>query len=116
MMSNGASTGMTEKTSIVICDAGPIIHLDELACLDLMGDFEEILIPDTVWKEIEHHRPSALEKTGTSFRRCLPENRMSEPLSVVCQMFSLDAGEIEALAILERHPSVLFLTDDAAAR
>ena len=23
---------------VVVCDAGPLIHLDELDCLDLLGD------------------------------------------------------------------------------
>ena len=34
----------------------------------------------------------------------------------LCRIFSLDAGEVEALAILERNPQHIFLTDDAAAR
>ena len=28
----------------VVCDAGPIIHLDELNCLDLLADFQEIIV------------------------------------------------------------------------
>jgi len=35
-----------------VFDAGPIIHPDELACLDLISDFRENLLPDMVWKEI----------------------------------------------------------------
>ncbi|MCD6266011.1 MAG: hypothetical protein J7K02_08625 [Deltaproteobacteria bacterium] len=34
----------------------------------------------------------------------------------MCRIFSLDAGEIEALAIIEKNPDALFLTDDACAR
>lgn len=34
----------------------------------------------------------------------------------MCQMFSLDAGEMEALSILGKAPEKIFLTDDAAAR
>ena len=30
---------MTETTADVICDAGPVIHLDELSCLELLVDF-----------------------------------------------------------------------------
>jgi hypothetical protein len=29
----------------VVSDAGPLIHLDELACLELLDDFKSILIP-----------------------------------------------------------------------
>ena len=31
---------------MVVCDAGPIIHLDELGCLDLLADFNAILLTD----------------------------------------------------------------------
>jgi predicted nucleic acid-binding protein len=34
----------------------------------------------------------------------------------LCKIFSLDAGEIEALALMEQRPQAMFLTDDAAAR
>ena len=49
-----------------IFDAGPIIHLDELACLDLISDFRENLLPHMVWEEINTYRPTALNKTGLS--------------------------------------------------
>ena len=26
----------------VVCDAGPLIHLDELGCLDLLTDFQTV--------------------------------------------------------------------------
>ncbi len=46
------------KSSVkVICDAGPIIHLDEINCLNLLNDFEEIILPFSVEREIELHRP-----------------------------------------------------------
>ena len=34
----------------------------------------------------------------------------------MCRIFSLDSGEIEALAIMEKNPTAVFLTDDASAR
>ena len=47
------------KTSVV-CDAGPIIHLDELECLHLMEDFERVFVPDVVRKEVLTYRDVAL--------------------------------------------------------
>jgi len=51
----------TEHSSLqkVILDAGPIIHLDELGCLDLLLDFKELLVPEAVWSENEfiNHQP-----------------------------------------------------------
>jgi len=34
----------------------------------------------------------------------------------MCRVFSLDAGESEALALMEKNPNAIFLTDDASAR
>jgi hypothetical protein len=51
---------VTKSSSKVICDAGPFIHLDELNSLDLLADYEEIVLPLVVEKEISEHRPSAL--------------------------------------------------------
>jgi len=106
----------TKATITVVCDAGPIIHLDELGCLHLLSDFKEILLSDTVWKEIGQHRPSALKRTGLSLIRSRGVVPFNEPLLTMCKMFSLDAGEIEALALMEQVPQAMFLTDDAAAR
>lgn len=37
-------------------------------------------------------------------------------LLTTCRIFSLDAGETEGLAIMEKNPDAVFLTDDASAR
>jgi hypothetical protein len=51
MLSGVSMVGNRSKTSVV-CDAGPIIHLDELECLHLMEDFEKVFVPDVVRKEV----------------------------------------------------------------
>lgn len=99
-----------------ICDAGPIIHLDELNCLDLLCDFQQIVLGDTVLEEVKHHRPGALKKPNIHFMRSPQEYPVSELLRTMCRIFSLDAGEIETLAIIEKNPGALFFTDDASAR
>ena len=105
---------MTKSPLRVICDAGPIIHLDELDCLDLLNDFKEIILPATVTKEVKRNRKSALEKI--KFTELPGKKPRNEQLLTMCQVFSLDIGEIEALAALEKYPNAMFLTDDAAAR
>jgi hypothetical protein len=50
---------MIEKATDIVCDAGPIIHLDELDCLDLLADFREILLTVSVVEEIENTAPSS---------------------------------------------------------
>jgi hypothetical protein len=53
---------VTEGQAEVVCDAGPLIHLDELGCLALLCDFPLVLVPEDVWREVERHRPSALDQ------------------------------------------------------
>ena len=86
---------MTDKSIKAVCDAGPIIHLDELDCLNLLSEFSEILLSETVRKEINQHRPFALEKSGLSFIKCSQEYPVNESLHTMCRIFSLDAGEIK---------------------
>jgi hypothetical protein len=40
------SEGLTSR--LVVLDAGPLIHLDELGALDLLADFGRCRIPPTV--------------------------------------------------------------------
>ena len=89
---------MTKSPLRVICDAGPIIHLDELDCLDLLNDFKEIILPATVTKEIKRHRKLALENIRRKFIELPGKKPRNEQLLTMCQVFSLDIGEIEALA------------------
>jgi predicted nucleic acid-binding protein len=37
-------------------------------------------------------------------------------LLTLCRLFALDVGETEALALMEKNPGAIFLTDDASAR
>ena len=60
---------MSRSPLDVVCDAGPLIHLDELGCLDLLTDFRAILVPEQVWREVEHHRPDALEHPGVEIEQ-----------------------------------------------
>jgi len=107
---------MIKSTIKAVFDAGPIIHLDELNCLDLLCDFQEILLPDNVWREVNQHRPPALNRSDLSLVRLSKKYPVSETLNTMCRIFSLDAGEIEALAIMEKNPKAMFFTDDASAR
>ena len=108
---------MTEaKIQLVICDAGPIIHLDELDCLRLLEDFPEVLIPDVVWDEVMHHRPQAILICEQIAKKVTPKQSLSVDMQATVQLFSLHAGEIQALNIAKEYQANLFLTDDTAAR
>jgi predicted nucleic acid-binding protein len=106
---------MIEAGTDVVCDTGPIIHLDEIGCLDLLGDFKEILLPISVVEEIEKHRAVALS-AKLPLRILRGQSPADERFLAMCRIFALDIGEIEALTIMGNHPDAIFLTDDASAR
>lgn len=107
--------GMTEAAlRIVVADAGPLIHLDELDSLDLL-DFSEILVPAAVWNEVARHRPMALANRQVHLCR-QTEIRASPQVQTLTPVFGLHQGEREALSLCLSHPGAMLLTDDAAAR
>ena len=59
----------TDLAGSLVCDAGLLIHLEELGCLDLLRDFAEVLVPEAVWMEVQRHRPSALRRRTVKLRR-----------------------------------------------
>ncbi len=101
--------------SKAVLDAGPLIHLAELKALDVLYDFDTLLLPETVGKEVAKYQRSALKYPNLKLSQVRAPG-ISTDLIILAQAFSLDQGEIEALAILELYPGFLFLTDDAAAR
>ena len=103
------------KTSVV-CDAGPIIHLDELDCLYLMQDFEKVFVPTVVRKEVLMHRSAAFENANIRWEEIPDQSPVEEHYQTVFKVFSLDAREVAALSFMSKKPGLMFLTDDAAAR
>ena len=99
-----------------ICDAGPLIHLDEIDCLDLLTDFQALVVPDQVWEEAAHHRPAVLKAQAPAFHR-VPVTLAEDPrFRALVKSFSLDSGEQAALSLMNDYPEAVLLTDDAAAR
>ena len=101
---------------LVVCDAGPLIHLDEVGCLDLLADFSEVLAPDAVWVEVQKHRPGALNHTAVTLRRVRPRAPEPPALEALALVLSLHTGQWEALRVALEHRPGLLLTDDTAAR
>ena len=102
---------------VVISDAGPLIHLDELGCLDLLNDFARVLLPPAVWEEVRHHRPGVFSHPPVApLHRVDPPAPPDESIATLCRSLTLHRGEVEALQLaLDAEPR-FFLTDDAAAR
>jgi len=108
---------VTEGQAEVVCDAGPLIHLDELGCLALLCDFPLVLVPEDVWREVERHRPSALDPgDGNPPGTSRVDPRKASFRGTGARALALDRGEQAALSLSMGRPGSLFLTDDSAAR
>lgn len=104
---------MTIKAALnVVCDAGPIIHLDELDCLSLLNDFHQILIPSQVWQEVARHRHGALINSDLSLNQVDVIICSDPPFQSLVRFLSLDIGEQAALSLMQTYQDAIFLTDD----
>src|SRR6266568_937707 len=108
--------GSEDSPPVVVCDAGPLIHLDQLGCIELLADFPQVLVPDAVWEEVNRHRPSALGPSAVRLMRTSAPVRLTAELEALSRLLSLHRGEQEALQVAEAHAGCLLLTDDTAAR
>ena len=107
--------GTTDERAVVV-DAGPLIHLDELGGLDILGDMAPLVTPATVWNETRRHRPR-LQIEHIPGLRAVPADLAPSPkLIVFADTLGLAAGETAALALAEQQRLAVFLTDDSAAR
>lgn len=106
----------SETTISVICDTGPILHLDELGSLDVLSDFQHVIVTESIASEIIRHRPNALQHPGISFQHVSVPPISDLEFLTLCRIFALHSGEIEALALMESFSDAIFLTDDSAAR
>lgn len=94
-------------TLTAVADAGPIIHLAEIDSLELLAAPETLLIPETVYQEVDTGGvPAGLGAVSYELVEADREYGRNN---------SLDAGESAAIAVARSEESVL-LTDDLAAR
>jgi predicted nucleic acid-binding protein len=103
-------------TDEVICDAGPLIHLDELSALDLLTDFSAVFVPQEVWAEVERHRAEALSRADINLLQTTVHVEADPAVDTLIQTLSLGSGEQAAIRLARQRSSVILLTDDAAAR
>jgi predicted nucleic acid-binding protein len=94
-------------TLAAVSDAGPLIHLAEIDSLELLAMFDRLLIPETVYKEVEAGGvPDGLADLSYEIVEA-NESRVGTE--------ELDAGERAAIAVAKERGIVL-LSDDLAAR
>lgn len=106
---------VTTRSSVVVADAGPLIHLDELEALDVLSDYATVFVPNAVWLEVQRHRPEALQRNNVNLVRQLPP-MPSARINAMAAMYTLHHGEREALVLCLNFSIDMLLTDDTAAR
>ena len=115
-MLSGAYQVTSKSTLTVVCDAGPIIHLDELDATFLFKDFHQVMVPTQVWNEVQVYRPGIWNAPNFTYRTTETTIATDSSFQVLVRTFSLDLGEQAALSLIKEYPNATFLTDDAAAR
>ena len=101
---------------LVVLDAGPLIHLDELECLFLLEGFETLLIPSVVWNEAAQHRPLLTLSQIPHAQVANPRGMPPLQITAATPVAELHAGELAALTLLHECGGGWLLSDDDAAR
>ncbi len=109
---------MGTEQLVAVADAGPIIHLAEIDCLDLLAQFSQLHIPSAVISEIAG-KTSGLPETLFSLTNLqhhdLPQSLVLTYVNVM-SLDSLQAGEQNCLYACSLLGVSTILTDDLAAR
>jgi predicted nucleic acid-binding protein len=99
---------------IVVSNTGPLLHLHEAKCLNLLKLTGDVHLPPTVATELSQLAP------GFGLPPWITIDELSERFKKLAiswrQAGILDIGESEALSLAQQLGANWFLTDDAAAR
>ncbi len=107
---------MAATEIVAVLDAGPLIHLDELGRIDLLGDFGVLLVPQPVLDEALRHRPRLQLSALANLEIISQPPPLTDDLLRLADELALHAGERAALAVLRARGGQFLLSDDGAAR
>lgn len=97
-----------------VADAGPLIHLAEIDCLSLLQIFEELHVPEGVWREVD--RPPTIRHELTFAKRHTLDREEVDCFTAEHGLGKLQSGERESLLLCARLKVPVLLTDDLAVR
>lgn len=101
--------------TIIICDAGPVIHLQEAGYLDMLKTIGSISITKAVYQkivanvEINNEWPKWIKITTLS-------NAKRKEAEILTKVADLHKGEAESFILAKQIDADMLLTDDTAAR
>ena len=99
---------------VIVCDTGPLLHLNEANALHLLKPAGKILIPPSVVLELKHNAPHWKIPNWMNVKRLNPgANRQA--INWV-HSGTIDSGEAKSIGLALQMKSDWFLTDDTEAR
>jgi len=101
-----------------VTDSGPLIHLAEIGCLQLLSIFNILHIPHAVWLEtVEQGRFSERDLfAATNIQRYELSHSEVNQFIEQSKIVELHAGEQECLLLCQAKKITILLTDDMAVR
>ena len=101
-----------------VTDSGPIIHLTEIGCFDILSIFENLYVPDAVWVEtVEIGRVSSedFNRLPNLNHHTIPQHDLGNFIKNN-DLMELHSGELECLYLSKQIDIPIILTDDLAVR
>ena len=99
----------------IVCDAGPIIHLYEAHCLQLLRQKGNLYLPQRVFNEVQ--TTLQMKDPWPEWLRVISLSpHEQKEAGIWKESGDLHAGEAEALVLARRNRADWFLTDDSTTR
>jgi predicted nucleic acid-binding protein len=101
-----------------VSNSGPLIHLNEINCIEFLSIFDNLHIPDAVWSETigkERISQTDILKLKNIERYTLPESEVKQFI-LKNNLEELHSGEQECLYLCHHISVKTILTDDMAVR
>jgi predicted nucleic acid-binding protein len=99
---------------VIVCDTGPLLHLNEAGAIHLLRLAGEVLIPPAIATEFK--RNASKQKLPTWIKIRPLDKSATDRVSEWVVKEMIDLGEAEAIGLALQAKCDWFLTDDARAR
>jgi len=107
---------MSEEKGKAVLNAGPIIHLSEVNCFNAIEIFHTV-VPKAVYNEVVRYGKPGSKELKESKIKVIEITEDEKVLAKrLCDLYRIEVGEAEAIAICISRNYELFLTDDKDAR
>jgi len=107
---------MSREKEKAVLNAGPIIHLSEINSFEAIGIFYTVM-PKAVYNEIVRYGKPGSKELRESEIEVIELTEDEKVLAKrLCDLYRIEVGEAEAIAICISRNYELFLTDDKDAR